>query len=144
MSDHIEVDGKKYFEESYLQLGIATAKRRGERIKELEALLDHLNPQPHWSAASKSLVMRLRGVYAIGPNADLMGPDDQPEFGWRDFKEQGFQVPGIQLEAAQRIQDLEKELQKYRERFFQQECDLRGIQTEVGEIKSHYTFPKDL
>ena len=118
MSDHIEVDGKKYYEESYLQMGIATAKRRGERIKELEALLDRLNPQPHWSAASKSLVMRLRGIYAVGPNADQLGPDDKPEFGWRDFKDQGFQVPGIQLEAAQRIQDLEEELQKYRERFF--------------------------
>ena len=71
--------------------------------------------------------MRLRGIYAIGPNADLMGPDDKPEFGWRVFKEQGFQVPGIQIEAAQRIQDLEEELQKYRERFFKQECERRGL-----------------
>lgn len=71
--------------------------------------------------------MRLRGIYAIGPDADLMGPDDKPEFGWRDFKDQGFQVPGIQIEAAQRIQELEDELQKYRERYFKDECERRGL-----------------
>ncbi len=98
-----------------------------ERLQELEAKIKKLEPQAHWSAASRSLVMRLRGIYAIGPNADQMGPNDKPEFGWRDFKDQGFQVPGIHIEAAQRIQDLEDELQKYRERFFRQECNLRGI-----------------
>lgn len=39
MSDHIEVDGRKYFHESYLQGANATSKRRGERIAELEAQL---------------------------------------------------------------------------------------------------------
>jgi hypothetical protein len=37
MSDHIESDGKKYYEESYLALANNTASRRGERIAELEA-----------------------------------------------------------------------------------------------------------
>lgn len=123
MSDHIEVDGKKYYEESYLQIGIASSKRRGERIKELEKQLKQLEPKPHWSEASKSLVMRLRGIYAVGPNADLMGPDDNPEFGWREFPDR----PPIQFEAAARIEQLEEELQKYRERFFVQECEKRGF-----------------
>jgi hypothetical protein len=67
--------------------------------------------------------MRLRGIYAIGPNADLMGPHDTPEFGWRTFDK----MPPIQFEAASRIEQLEEELQKYRERFFTQECERRGI-----------------
>lgn len=39
MSDHIEVDGKKYFEESYFQIGIAAAKRREEENARLRAEL---------------------------------------------------------------------------------------------------------
>jgi hypothetical protein len=86
-------------------------------------ILKQLTPKPHWSEASRSLVGRLRGIYAIGPNADQMGPNDTPEFGWRKHDN----TPPIQFEAAQRIQDLEEELQKYRERFFDQECKARGI-----------------
>jgi hypothetical protein len=93
------------------------------RVEELEAIVKRLEPQPHWSGASKSLVMRLRGIYAIGPNAMQMGPNDKPEFGWRTFD----QMPPIQFEAAARIQELEDRLQKCLERFFKQECDLRGI-----------------
>jgi hypothetical protein len=106
MSDWIEVDGKKYFEESYLILANNNSKRRGERIQELEAQLKRLEPKPHWSEASKSLVNRLRGIYAVGPNADQMGPNNQPEFGWREFPN----LPPIQYEAAAHIEKLEEEL----------------------------------
>jgi hypothetical protein len=123
MSDWIEHDGKKYYEEGYLVLANNNAKRRGERIQELEAQLKRLEPKPHWSEASKSLTNRLRGIYAIGPNADQMGPTDKPEFGWREFPN----LPPIQYEAAARIEELEEELQKYRERFFKQECERKGI-----------------
>lgn len=39
MSDHIEVDGRKYYEESYLKLANANCKRRDERIKQLKMAL---------------------------------------------------------------------------------------------------------
>jgi len=116
------------------------APRPEQLIDELYAIIEKNEPKPHWSAQSKSLVMRLRGIYAIGPDALQMGPDDTPEFGWRTFEN----LPPIHYEAAQHIQELEEELQKYRERFFRQECDLRNIQTDVSKIKAHYTFPKDV
>jgi len=37
VSDHIEVDGKKYYEAAYIELANATCKRRGEKIKTLTA-----------------------------------------------------------------------------------------------------------
>jgi len=37
MSDWIEHDGRKYYEESYITLANKNAERRGERIAELEA-----------------------------------------------------------------------------------------------------------
>lgn len=92
-------------------------------VEELREILKRLEPQPHWSEGSRSLVMRLRGIYAVGPNAMRMGPDDNPEFGWRNFGP----VPPIQFEAAARIQQLEEELHRYRVRYFSDECDRRGI-----------------
>lgn len=80
------------------------------KLQEREVLLKQYAPKPYWSEASRSLVMRLRGIYAIGPGADQTGPNDEPEFGWRHH--QG--MPPIQFEAAQRIQDLDEELEKYR------------------------------
>ena len=82
-----------------------------QRIAELEAQLAAYQPKDHWSTATKSLVMRLRGIYAVGPNADQMGADDKPKFGWRDFG----QRPPIQYEAAERIAALESALQVARE-----------------------------
>ena len=82
-----------------------------QRIAELEAQLAAYQPKDHWSTATKSLVMRLRGIYAVGPNADQMGADDKPEFGWRDYG----QRPPIQYEAADRIAALETALQVARE-----------------------------
>lgn len=37
MSDHIEIDGKKYYEESYLVLANANTERRGELVAALSA-----------------------------------------------------------------------------------------------------------
>jgi len=97
-------------EESRLTIGEALAK-----------VAEHVKPQPYWN--SKSLVLRLRGIYAVGPDAMNMGPHDSPEFGWRVFDK----LPGIQSEAAHRIETLERELQELRVRFFEQECRLKGI-----------------
>ena len=77
-----------------------------KRIAELEVQLKAYQPKDFWSDATKSLVMRLRGIYAVGPNAAQMGPDDKPEFGWRGHGER----PPIHYEAAQRISDLEAQL----------------------------------
>jgi hypothetical protein len=49
---------------------------------------------------SDKLVDRLRGQYACGP----IMPNGEPEFGWRHFP-----VPRIQGEAADRIEQLEKQ-----------------------------------
>ena len=42
MSDWIEVDGKKYYEEGYLELANNNSKRRGEKIKELEKKIEEM------------------------------------------------------------------------------------------------------
>lgn len=39
MSDFVEINGRKYYEESYLQIGITYARIRAERIVELESEL---------------------------------------------------------------------------------------------------------
>lgn len=70
MSDHIEVDGKKYFEESYLQIGNETAKRRGRRIAELEAQLAALQAQ------RDRLVAALIRECRICPDDGKYGPDE--------------------------------------------------------------------
>jgi hypothetical protein len=88
-------------------------------IDELYKRLEQYEPQPFWSTASKSMVMRLRGIYAIGPQAD----EGIAEFGFRDFGP----VPPIQSEAAAHIEALEKELQRYRVEFFTQQCEDRGF-----------------
>jgi len=109
-------------------VALVETRRRDETIKELQkeneqlrAILKTLEPKPHWPNATKSLVMRLRGIYAVGPNADQMGPNDTPEFGWRDHTQSGFFIPGIQLEAAARISELEDEVAKLRE--IVEDCD---------------------
>lgn len=53
-----------------------------------------------------TLVQRLKGNYAIGPHL----PNGNPEFGWRQF-----QSPPICHEAAERIVELEKEIQQKRD-----------------------------
>jgi hypothetical protein len=88
-------------------------------LKAAQDILMQFSPKPHWSKASQSLVNRLRGIYAIGPHAD----QGIGEFGFRSFPDR----PPIQFEAAARIVELENELQKYRETFFDQQCKLRGI-----------------
>ncbi len=40
MSDWIEQNGKKYYEAGYLTMANNTAKRRGEKIKELQSQLE--------------------------------------------------------------------------------------------------------
>jgi hypothetical protein len=60
----------------------------------------------HWDIAKKSLVGRLLGVYACGPNADQMGKYDYPEFGWI-IRIPLDQIEGIKKEAAARIEELE-------------------------------------
>ncbi len=42
MSDHIEVDGRKYFEQSYLQGAVASAKRNRQRAERAEAEVERL------------------------------------------------------------------------------------------------------
>jgi hypothetical protein len=51
---------------------------------------------------SDNLTDRLRGRYAIGPKLE----NGEPEFGWREHD-----VPPIQIEAAERIEEYEKVLQ---------------------------------
>lgn len=65
-------------------------------------------PQPYWSEATKSLVMRLRGIYAIGPEAD----QGIGEYGFHKFDNR----PPIQLEAAERIAALEAENAEWKKR----------------------------
>lgn len=83
------------------------------------------NGRPHWETAKPSLPLRLLGVFAVGPDADNKTESDTPEFGWRRL----YLTPPtpIMFEAAARIQELEEQLQIYREKFFEQQCDLRGI-----------------
>jgi hypothetical protein len=90
--------------------------------RELKIVEDGL---PYWPTAKPSLPLRLLGVQAVGPNADQMTRNDTPEFGWRRL----YLTPptAIMFEASARIQELEAELQKMRERFFERECDSRGI-----------------
>lgn len=79
----------------------------------------------HWEKAKPSLPLRLIGVFAVGPDADIKTEKDTPEFGWRRM----YVTPPtpVMFEASVRILELEAELQAYREKFFRQECDLRGI-----------------
>ena len=77
--------------------------------EKLKANSDRLRAKHHWSEASASLVHRLRGIYAVGPNAD-QSATGQGEFGSRTFGD----MPPIQFEAAQRIEDLEAELERLR------------------------------
>lgn len=65
--------------------------------------------QPHWDTAKESLVGRLLGVYACGPNADQMGKYSYPEFGWV-VRIPLDQVEGIRKEAAARIEELESKV----------------------------------
>jgi len=57
------------------------------------------------------LVCRLRCKYPLGPTVD-----GEPEFGWRDFggpAPDGMVLPSpLMLEAAQRIEELEKVLEE--------------------------------
>ena len=83
------------------------------------------NGRPHWDTAKPSLPLRLIGVFAVGPDADSKTENDTPEFGWRRLY---INPPTpVMFEAAARIQELEAEVQKLRERFFREECDRRGI-----------------
>lgn len=52
-----------------------------------------------------TLVNRLRGIYEIGPKG---------EFGTRDFSALGDFIAPISLEAASRIEELEKQLSEVR------------------------------
>lgn len=70
----------------------------------------NIERRPHWDTAKRSLVGRLRGVYACGPNADQMSMTDNPEFGWI-IKVPLNQIDGIKLEAAARIEELEATLE---------------------------------
>ena len=71
------------------------------------AALKAYEPQPYWSEATKSLVMRLRGIYAIGPEAD----QGIGEYGFHKFDNR----PPIQLEAAERIAALEAENERLKD-----------------------------
>ncbi len=51
-----------------------------------------------------SLSLRLRGYYAVGPVTET----NAPEFGWRQYGN----PPPIQIEAANRIEELEKQNQE--------------------------------
>jgi hypothetical protein len=83
------------------------------------------NGRDHWPTAKPSLPLRLLGIQAVGPNADQLTRDDTPEFGWRRLY---INPPTpVMFEAAARILELEAEVQKYRVRFFEQECSNRGI-----------------
>lgn len=62
----------------------------------------------HWATAKNSLVGRLMGVYAIGPNADQMTTQDNPEFGWRVMPV----TEPIRFEAAERIEELEAKIRE--------------------------------
>lgn len=84
--------------------------RLQEENKQLRELLSKYLPKEHWATASKSLVSRLRGIYAIGPQAD----QNIAEFGWREYAGR----PPIQHEAAQRISDLEDVLLEVKEELF--------------------------
>jgi len=57
-----------------------------------------------------TLVDRLRGMYQVGP----VDGDGKGEFGERSFA--NF-LPPISLEAANRIEDLEKTLKELKERY---------------------------
>ena len=71
------------------------------------------------------LIDRLRGFYKVGPNN---------EFGTRDFS-QTYDIPPISLEAANRIEVLEKELQKYG--WHTSDCSyLIGISCDCGYLKA--------
>lgn len=84
-----------------------TRKDYAKENAELKQLIERFMPRSYWSEGSKNLVQRLRGIYSVGADPQ------NPEFGYRNFS--GFIAP-IQLEAAQRIEDLEEELRGKRER----------------------------
>jgi hypothetical protein len=66
----------------------------------------------HWMTTKPSLPLRLIGVYAIGPNAEIMTCDDSPEFGWRRMF---LHAPTpIQFEALWRIEELEAEVEHWK------------------------------
>lgn len=60
MSDHIEVDGRKYYEKSYLILANANSKRSRERVA---LLLDELTTEKRRSAALEAALRRVRLGY---------------------------------------------------------------------------------
>lgn len=65
----------------------------------LRKTLEAMAPKPHWPEWTKSLIQRLQGIYAIGPEAAA----GVGEFGYRTFEDR----PAIQLEAAHRLAVLE-------------------------------------
>lgn len=73
---------------------------------EEEASVDPFTGQP--ITIRKDLTKRLRGLYAIGPTL----PSGEPEFGWRQYEG----TPPIQIEAAERIEQLEAEVAKLAEK----------------------------
>jgi len=54
MSDWIEKDGKKYFQESYLKLANNNAEAAKRRIVKLEGVLKRLRPMIGWQGSNEA------------------------------------------------------------------------------------------
>ncbi len=70
--------------------------------KSMKSILHGFSPKPYWNEESQSLINRLRGFYAVGPEVSK----NIGEFGYREFP---VSAP-IQIEATNRIEKLEEEL----------------------------------
>lgn len=88
----------------YYRMSPEDIEKLQQELLELKAAIRKYQPKDYWGEASQSLVMRLRGIYPIGPDA-LTGIG---EFGYRVDSNR----PPIQYEAAQRIHELEEQLHR--------------------------------
>jgi hypothetical protein len=91
MSDHIEVNGKKYFEESYLELANNNIKRAQGRITELSAQLLtaqlNLKDAQDWNVAYRERIelgQQLVGAFMWKPITPESLPKDGDEVGGFD------------------------------------------------------------
>lgn len=82
MSDWVELDGRKYYEESYLLLANNNSERRGETIKELERQLDDVRKKAEGFADTLRAIC-VKGLGLTDPYENLAKPDVVPD-DWKD------------------------------------------------------------
>ncbi len=90
MSDKVEVDGRKYYEESYLVLANANAKRCKVRIAELKAQIatlrekaDALDALEEWLAGGDRWISEMHKLALSEKWVVALSAVDSPKDDWR-------------------------------------------------------------